>query len=59
VCCAVLCRLELLAAYQRGLCVALELLGLSVPDLDTTLQQLRRLALARAELSEQEVRGLW
>jgi hypothetical protein len=48
-------RLQLLAAYQRGLLSGLELLGLAPPGLQSTLDELRRLALARAGMSEQEV----
>jgi hypothetical protein len=52
------CRLELLGCYHQGLLVALEMLGLAVPDLQQALAELRRLALARASLSEEEV-SLW
>jgi hypothetical protein len=48
-------RLELVASAYQGLQVALDLLGLAVPHLPTTLSELRRLALARAQLSEEEV----
>jgi hypothetical protein len=50
-------RLELLASNYQGLHVVLDLLGLSVPHLPTTLSELRKLALARAQLSEEEVRA--
>lgn len=49
-------RLPLLASYQQGLLVSLELLGLAAPSTLTALEELRRLALARAQLSEEEVR---
>lgn len=53
-----LCRLQLLAEYQAGLLASLQLLGLAVPDLAACLDALKSLALARAGLTQQEVRGL-
>lgn len=46
-----------MASYHQGLLVALELLGLSAPSsLQKALEELRALALTRAQLTEQEVR---
>lgn len=51
------CRLQLLAQYQAGLLASLQLLGLAAPDLAATLQHMKALALTRAGLTEQRVRG--
>ena len=48
-------RLELLASYQAGLLQSLDLLGLGVSDLHSSLAELRALALTRAQLTEEEV----
>jgi hypothetical protein len=56
--CVVPCRLQLLAEYQCGLLASLQLLGLAVPDLAGCLDSLKSLALARAGLTQQEVRLL-
>jgi hypothetical protein len=53
------CRLQLLAGAAAGLQVAGALLGLDLGHPGDTLSQLRALALVRAGLSEEQVRGRW
>lgn len=51
------CRLQLLAEYVAGLTASLQLLGLAVSDINSTLTHMRELALARAGLTQEQVRA--